>query len=206
MKSFDYDLRYLKAGVEDLEGYLLSEHLFWPLEVKTYPKEPAYPNLTLGNLLLSKERLVAYDRTLEQEGQLGAVLQQLGLVRSKWRAAWSKKASRSLENRLGMWRDFLADYLKGPESNANRYAYEVQRRVMVELLRVEVDEVPSQVTRLLAKLDDLLETFLLPGEFIWEAEVEGGFPKPGYWYLYGRLPERLEAAELDSDRYADLLG
>lgn len=192
MKSFDYDLRYLKAGIEELQSYLLSDHLYWSLDAKTMANEPAFPNLTLGNLLLSKARLQARHLTLEQDVQLGAVLPVFEQLRSQWRSAWSKKAERSLYSRLNMWRDFLDEYRKAPDANADRYAYEVQRRVMLDLLMCEVDEVPKEASELLAALDGLVKTFLVPGDFIWEAELQEGFPKAQYWYLYGRLPEDLK--------------
>jgi hypothetical protein len=192
LKSFDYDLRYLKAGVEELESYLLSEHLFWPLDAKTEANEPVFPNLTLGNLLLIEARLKARHKTLEQEVQLGAVLPKLEQVRSQWRAAWDKKAEHSLHNRVTMWRNFIDDYTKAPEANADRYAYEVQRRVMLELLKDEVDQVPPAVSDLIAHLDALLKTFLISGDFIWESELKDGFPMETYWYLYGKLPNELK--------------
>jgi hypothetical protein len=195
MKSFDYDLRYLKAAIEDLESYLLSDHLYWSLDAKTQASEPVFPNLTLGNLLLSKARLQARHLTLEQEVQLGSVLAELEKVRSQWRVAWSKKAARSLQNRLSMWRDFLDEYRKKPEANADRYAYEVQRRAMLDLLLPEVDEVSNETIVLISKLDALLKTFLVRGNFIWEEELRGGFPEDEFWYLYGILPERLTLAE-----------
>lgn len=195
MKSFDYDLRYLKAGIEELQSYLLSDQLYWPLDAKTKANEPVFPNLTLGNLLLSKARLEARHLTLEQDVQLGAVLPLLDQVRSQWRVAWSKKAERSLNSRLTMWRDFLDEYRKAPDSNTERYPYEVQRRVMIELLLPEVDKVPKETYELLDALDALVKTFLEPGDFIWEAELKDGFPQKTYWYLYGRLSEELEPQE-----------
>ena len=192
MKTFEYDLRYLKEGIEELESYLLSEQLFWPLEARTEPGEAAYPNLTLGNLLLVEARLKARPMTLAQQAQLGALLPQLEQVRSRWRSAWSKKALHSLHNRLKMWRDFLDEYTKAPEAHADRYPYEVQRRVMLALLAGEAEQAPPEVNDLIGKLDALLRAVLMKGDFIWEPELQAGFPEETYWYLYGRLPETLE--------------
>jgi len=195
MKSFDYDLRYLKAGVEELESYLLSEHLFWSLDAKTEANEPVFPNLTLGNLLLTEARLKGRHLTLEQEAQLGAVLPKLEQVRSHWRVAWSKKAEHSVQNRLNMWNNFIDEYTRAPEANADRYPYEVQRRVMLHLLMKEADNLPEAVSELLARLDALVKTFIIRGDFIWEAELKDGFPEDTYWYLYGRLPDELKQPE-----------
>ena len=192
MKSFDYDLRYFKAGVEELQDYLLSDNMFWSLDAKTEVNEPVFPNLTLGNLLLAEKRLRARHLTLEQEAQLGEVLPELDRLRSHWRVAWSKKAERSMHNRLNMWRNFIDEYTKAPGANADRYAYEVQRRGMLELLKTEVGPMPQAVTELLARLDAFLKTFLVSGDFLWEEELKDGFPKDTYWFLYGRLPQELK--------------
>lgn len=192
MKTFDYDLRYFKAGVEELETYLLSDQLFWPLDAKTEANEPDFPNLTLGSLLLTEARLKARHLTLEQEAQLGEVLPKLNQVRSHWRVAWSKKAEHSMHNRLGMWRNFIDEYTKSPEANADRYPYEVQRRVMLELLKAEVEQLPQAATELITRLDAFIRSFLVPGDFIWEAELKDGFSNVTYWYLFGRLPEELK--------------
>lgn len=191
MKSFDYDMRYLKAGVEELESYLLSDHMYWPLDAKTLANEPVFPNLTLGNLLLAEARLKARRPSLEQQVQLGEVLPRLEQLHSQWRVAWSKKAGQSIQNRLKMWADYLDEYSRAPEANADRYAYEVQRRVMLELLMADVKP-PEGVQELLGKLDSLVRTFLVQGDFIWEPELADGFPRGKYWYLYGRLPESLQ--------------
>lgn len=190
MKSFDYDLRYLKAGVEELESYLLSDHMYWPLDAKTRPEEPVFPNLTLGNLLLAEARLKARQASPEQQAQLDEVLRTLDQLRAHWRVAWSKKAEQSIQNRLKMWVDFIDEYSRAPEANADRYAYEVQRRVMLDLLLAD-ENAPEGVVELLGKLDALVKTFLVPGDFIWEAELQDGFPRNKYWYLYGKLPESL---------------
>jgi hypothetical protein len=196
MSAFDYDLRYLKAGIESLESYLLSDHLHYSLDTRAQSGEPAFPNLTLGNLLLSEARLRAWPKTLEQEGQLGALLPRLDQQRSRWRTAWGKKAVRSLHSRLNLWRDYLDEYRRTPDANADRYAFEVKRRVMIDLLQVEVDEPSRTDLELLARLDALLKTFLIRGKFIWSGELAGGFPTERYWYLYGWLPDELKLPDV----------
>jgi hypothetical protein len=89
-----------------------------------------------------------------------------------------------------MWADFIDEYSRAPEANADRYAYEVQRRVMLDLLLAD-GNAPEGVAELLGKLDALVKTFLVPGDFIWEAELQDGFPRNQYWYLYGKLPASL---------------
>lgn len=46
MKSFEYDLRYIRAGLDVLEEYLLSDEVFWPIGVNPPVGDPEYPRLT----------------------------------------------------------------------------------------------------------------------------------------------------------------
>ncbi len=187
-KSFDYDLSFIQAGSDSLEPYLLSEEVFWPISAQPPTGAAPYPRLTLGALLLSMERLSAYSRTPAQETQLRKAAFGLDHLRSRWRAAWEKKARQSFSVRLRMWRDFIEEYRASPTDNADRYAYEVRLRAMLDLLRKEGGEPPGAELGLLISLDEYLSAVLSPGGFIWDSEVQSGFPKGEYWYLYVRLP------------------
>ena len=109
-------------------------------------------------------------------------------IQSNWRVAWEKKAGHSFSVRLKMWRDYIEEYRQGPLDNADRYPYEVRLRTMLALLRSEGGAIPSAEVDLLAILDKFLDTVLVCDGFIWEPELQPGFPENVYWYLYGRLP------------------
>ena len=79
-----------------------------------------------------------------------------------------------------------------PESQYDRYAFEVGRRVQLELLQGESETIPTSSFELLESMDLILKTLLIPGQFIWDAELQEGFPRVTYWYLYGNLPSRIE--------------
>ncbi|HEX7973485.1 MAG TPA: hypothetical protein VF498_03680, partial [Anaerolineales bacterium] len=81
MPSVEYDLRYLQAGVETLEDYLLSSSVFWNIGASPPHGEPAYPQLTLGGLMLSKLRIHARPLTPEQSAELATIDQQLDTAR-----------------------------------------------------------------------------------------------------------------------------
>ncbi len=187
MKSFEYDLRYLQAGLDGIEDYLLSDELFWPMSANPPEGAPAYPRLTLDGLLLSKERLLAYPTPAAQEEQRQQIISDLDRVRSKWRVAWGKKAGRCFSARLRMWGDFLEEYRQNIQDNADRYAYEVRLRVMLQLILPDVGEQKQAEVALLSGQDGYLQSVLEKDGFIWEAEVQKGFPEYIFWYLYGFL-------------------
>jgi hypothetical protein len=187
MPSAAYDLAYFLAGVAELDAYLLSKELYWPVGGKVPPGEPPFPRLTLGGLLLARRRLQAWPLSSVQSAQLNAAELRLDAARLRWRVAWENKAAHGFRARLALWRDFLEEYRQAPASHIDRYAYEVRRRVMLALLAKEVRAIPPAEDELLKSLDGLLRSVLLPGEFVWEQPLAAAFPMEVFWYLYGRL-------------------
>jgi hypothetical protein len=190
MPSIEYDKNYIEAGLLDLEGYLLSKELYWPMGVSPPAGEPPYPRMTLGNLLLSRARLSGQNLRGGQKIEFEQLNKKLEGVRSEWRVAWGKKAAREFSARLSLWRDFLEDYRKEPEANLDRYPYEVSRRVILHLLMPEAENLPPEELELLNGLDGLLKSLLVPSEFIWGPELKNAFPQGDYWYLYGQPKPR----------------
>lgn len=176
MTSTDQDLAYLEAGIPELETYLLSDELYWPISARGYN----LPRLTLGGLLLAKARLQAQGEPVQ------ALVNQLEAVRAKWRVAWETKAGREFQSRFGLWSNYLSDYRHNPEGHADSYPHEVRNRAMLQLLQPELPAgLPERES--LASLDSALRGSLVPGSFIWEPEVQAGFPREEYWFLYGTL-------------------
>jgi hypothetical protein len=176
VSSTEKDRAYLEAGIPELGDYLLSNELYWPITARGY----ALPRLTIGGLLLVKARLEACEERIE------ALVVQLEAVRSKWRAAWEAKAGREFQARMRLWSNYLADYRHNPEGYADAYPHEVRYRVMMQLLLAELSTSPAEQEEL-PQLDSVLRASLSPGEFIWEADLQPGFPREIYWFLYGKL-------------------
>jgi hypothetical protein len=181
------DLSFLNEGVIEMDHYLLSNELYWPIEYHTPSGNLPSQRLTLGALLLTQCKLNAYTLNSSQQAELNRLLAQLISTRQKWRVAWAKKALKEFQARLNLWRDFLNDYRADPAGNIDRYPYEVQRRVMLQLLADELDQIPPNEQELLSGLDKLLLAVFMPGNFVWEAVLEKEFPKTKFWYLYGSV-------------------
>jgi hypothetical protein len=143
-----------------------------------------YPQLTLGGILLSLAKLSAQALTPEQNRELSQLRTRLDATRSHWRVAWEQKAGREFQARLSLWRDYVEEYRQHPAEQADRYTYEVSRRVMLELLSHEARSLPDTELDLLAALDKVVLAKLLPGKFLWEEGLAGAFPPETYWYLY----------------------
>ena len=188
MKSLEYDLCYLNAGLEILEKYLLSDEVFWPININPPVGEPEYPGLTLDWILLASARLAGHRMSPDQKDQVEKVISTMEFYHSRWRVAWEKKASQCYQVRERMWRNFIQEYQDNPQENADRYGYEVRLRVMLELLKPEFRQQNTADEEMLSGLDGYLKSVLVAYGFIWDQEVQTGFPEKVYWYLYGKLP------------------
>jgi hypothetical protein len=176
MVSVEKDRLFLEAGIPELDDYLLSQELYWPLTARGYN----LPRLTIGGLLLSLARLeAAGERSIALEARLDG-------VRSRRRVAWETRAGREVRSRCGLWQTYLADYCHNPEEHADAYPQEVRYRVMLHLLLAELPSQPAEA-ELISQLDGIVRANLIPGGFVWEGGLQAGFPRETYWYLYGKL-------------------
>jgi hypothetical protein len=187
MPSLKYDLAYLRVGITQLEKYLQSKELYYPIGEKPPPGEPPFPRLTPGGLLLTQTRLNA--RELEDAfiDNYSTLEEQMNVVKKEWRVAWEKKVIRDFNARINLWRNFLEDHRKNPPGHYDRYAYEVRSRVVMNLLSNEGANISSEKLDMLFGLDRFLRAVFIPGDFIWEQELSQGFPAQPYWYLYGSI-------------------
>ena len=188
MDIFSYETNFLQASLNALEEYLLSDRLFWDLHLHSPEGEPPYPTLTLGCLLISVARLRSIDVSGSQQSELLKWLSILDRQQSKWRVAWRGKSEREFYSRLNQWRNYLHDVSQNPAEYSVDYGYTVRLRVMLDLLSGYFD-VDSEKKKILNSLDRLVQTRFMPGDFIWEPELSGGFSKDSYWYLWGKLVE-----------------
>lgn len=187
MPSAEHDLGYLEAAIELLEKYLLSKEIYWKMMASSPPGEPSFPSLTLGGVLLARERTRSRQLSPQQSQRHLQVEGKIDRIYTKWRTAWEKKSQDEFRARLNLWRDFLEEFRQKPEENQDRFAYEVSRRVMLHLLEKDMRLIPEAEKQMLAGLDAVLDGLFVSGDFIWEQELANGFSEDVYPYLYGRL-------------------
>ena len=187
MPSAEFDLGYLEAASELLQKYLLSKEIYWKIHASSPPGEPGYPSLTLGAILLSQKRLAARELTAVQENRKLKLDNQLEHLRTKWRTAWGDKAGEEFRSRLDLWRNYLEEFRKNPQGNVDRFPYEVGRRVMLQLLEPEANDIPTAQQQMLVGLDRILEGLMVKGGFVWEDSLAAGFFPDDYPYLYYNL-------------------
>lgn len=174
------DLDFVTDALPELEPYLLSQEVFWPLGAN-------HPRLTLGGLRLILRRLQSLAASPREQATLDRLATQVNVVHTRWRTAWEQKATRELRTRLTLWQNFLGDYRLNPENYADSYPHEVRLRVIITLLIQDLSAVPPETDALLASQDSLLRVSLQAGGFVWEPTLQPSFPPDPFWYLYGTL-------------------
>jgi hypothetical protein len=189
MTSADYDLGYMEAAAELLQNYLLSDEIYWKMTASSPLGDPGFPSLTLGALLLSQQRVASRELTALQQSRKLSLQNKIEKIRMKWLTAWRSKAREEFRSRLNLWANFLEDFRQDTQGNHDRYAYEVSRRVMLQLLRDEVEGIPESELQMLRGLDSIIAGLMVPGEFVWEQDLAAGFPAQEYPYLYTQLRE-----------------
>lgn len=164
-------LRFLRAAVPQLKDYLLSNEIFWNLGFD--------PQLTLGNLLLVELEAKA-SGDLSPAGQ--QLFSEIAAHKKEWRNAWEKKAEREFGSRLRQWSNYIAELSEKPSRHAGAYKSEVRVRVLLELLADEAPDLRSQ----LAAFDSKLKALTTAGNFVWDEDAKGAFPKSKYWFLWAK--------------------
>jgi len=181
MSSLQADRSFFEAGVDQLENYLLSPELYWPLSGKS-----DQPRLTIGALLLADRRLQGSENSPEGKLELVRLRMRLQALQAKWRSAWENKSIQEFRSRFQVWKDYLDEYRDTPDPNAADYPQRVRGRAILQLLGYDLPKPPVE-SLALKDLDHYLREALLPGTFCWEPQLVVAFPGDEYWFLYGKL-------------------
>ncbi|MDT8897753.1 hypothetical protein QYE77_05695 [Thermanaerothrix sp. 4228-RoL] len=186
MNLLDKDWAFFQAAVPELEDYLLSPVLFWPLNLRIgYPIPEDLNRLTLGNLLLAQARLNAHPWPEPQHRQLAQLTQQVQQIREHWRANWQKKAAQEIPTRLNLWKQALAEALDPSATpSSTMWAYQVRHRAILHFLFLEIPAIEPSHREALAALDQRLRSTKPLNGFLWEPELQAAFPPETFWFLY----------------------
>lgn len=165
------DLEYLRASPSELESFLLSKDTIRQL-----------PDLSLsvGNILLAFKRLSAAGKAdqIEQDWK------KIDEIHNQWKAAWASKCQLELKMRMRIWGDFLLGMAPDKSQPSTAFRHQVRNRVIMQLLEDSIPELAAEYSESIVRKDKILIKFSVENDFIWEAEVESGFPREKFWYLY----------------------
>ena len=123
MPDFAYYQVYLQAGNQEVEAYLLSNELFWPLNVSPSFGEPSYPKFTLGGFHYYDTCARALAQSVSQIAALQKIETDMNRFHTRWQVAWERKASWELNSRLMQWVNVLEEIRRDPEEHLDYYRY-----------------------------------------------------------------------------------
>jgi len=182
------DVDILKQMAADLKDYLLAEPVFWQMQGSS-----SYPKLSLGMLLLTQARLEAVDSQLSQtqRAERDAAARQIDATLGSWQVAAEKKAERELHTRVNLWQQYWDDCNNDPHACGEQYKHDVTQRVIAGMLVRRFPRLAdTNDGRALDQLDRLASGRTVKQGFVWEAELQSGFPEAEYSYLYGSPASR----------------
>ncbi|HEY71544.1 MAG TPA: hypothetical protein G4O08_13285 [Anaerolineae bacterium] len=185
----DHNLSLVDAMMAEMEPYLLSGEVFWPLESRPPRGGLAFPRLTLGGLLLTLDQLEAVQGEIStaQVADLRRQNMRMDQLRFKHAVALENKAAREAGSRLNLWRAYIGDLEEMP-GRAGNYAYEVRHRVMLTRLETFGAEHVDFLKAVSAakSVDRRLRRVFKQEAFIWDERLQQTYPPQQYWYLYGQ--------------------
>jgi hypothetical protein len=180
-------LQSFQEMLVELEPYLLSPELFWPLDSRS--SGIAQDRLTLGNLLLCLDQLTAVRESWDIQSEADFRKSELlwHQEQEKWKSAIRNKASKEFGSRINLWRAYLMDLEDGQAANFD-YRHEVRNRVIIERL-CEFELAKDRRQKDLQNVDRLLRSLVIQSEFIWPLQLQPLYPSQAFWFLY-RLPRK----------------
>ncbi len=185
------DLDILSAMVGQLQPYLISDQLFWPISGRL---RGGMPRLTVGGLVLRQHRLEAL-RALLSDRQQEALAEELAAfdqTRREWVMHYYSKIEREWPMRVHLLDEFLRDCdEKGGAACLENWPVQAEGRTILHLLLAELvarspDSASAQEADL-RRVDADLRRFLLAGEegcFLWARELERVYPRDTFWWLW----------------------
>lgn len=182
MNRFDYEAKYLEAGLEELKNFLLSGDIFWNLSISNQAGLPPYPQLSLGNSLLSAH-IVKSGLVSNSQDLLGSLAE----LQKEWLLAWGKKAEREFNYRIKLWGRAL-DHIENSQNAAqSSLNSQIRARTVLELLQAHIGEKSLGQLGDLNVFDARFKQLTQEAPFVWASELISAFGPERFWFLYRKL-------------------
>lgn len=179
------DLVILEAMAADMDDYLQSISLFWPLG------KPSLPKLTLGGYLMRQHRLTILRDLLDEgeQARLDRAIDQFNAALDEKVVRFEQRAHEELHARLRQWSEYLKEMPRESLRIGDYYASAVDARLMIAALLEKLSLPPYQLDENVVEetgvYDRVLRNYWAPGDFVLPAEWKPAYPQADYWWLYG---------------------
>ncbi|NOR90153.1 MAG: hypothetical protein GQ524_07840 [Anaerolineales bacterium] len=187
MESVEYNLDLFEAMLDEIEDFLLSADIFWPLAKRSKPGSPPYPRLSTGGLLMTQDESLAQETEMnsDQKAQHAKLQIQWKRILNRWRSALGRKSEREMGMRLNLWRAYLSDLEEG---NASHFDYHRETRNRAQFTRLRTLAASSSKTLKMGKtvrsLDARLLNLTIASDFIWDDRLRETYPEREFSFLY----------------------
>lgn len=188
--SLARDLNELERMAERLEELLLGDALYLPLG-GGFLRGSSPPQMTIGALLLRRRRLKRLRAKLKRADglRLENALAAHEDLRREWTLHYERKLAREAGSRLKLMAGFFQDCQEDPSGCASAYPVEALRRTIVSEILIAMDEFAydsGKVSASLRPVDQALRRILQADDFIWSPPLAAVYPRPDFWWLYGK--------------------
>ncbi|MGB3715375.1 MAG: hypothetical protein WA996_13175 [Candidatus Promineifilaceae bacterium] len=180
------DLEILEAMASEMDEYLRSQTLFWPMMKGNLPR------LTIGGYLMRQHRLDSSRNWLDESEQarLETAIERFNDTLVEKVVRFEGRAHEELHARLRQWGEYLKELHDKTLGMSDYYSSHVQTRAMISglihMLEGRPYDLDERVLEQLEVYDNVLRNLWEPGAFTWPDEWQPAYPKPEYWWLYGR--------------------
>jgi hypothetical protein len=196
MRSFESNLAFVRACLDELQDYERAATLFWTLSARPPADSQPFLQMTLGNLVLALDEMRAVEATLSPSDRTA-----LARVQTKWQTDWTRrsvrlenKANHEVASRIAQWRAYVAEALES--GDLTEYAANVRPRLCAVCLLGWLgpsDQGAGSGLLQLEATDVGLVSWMEDGPCVLGAELAAIYPPTApYRFLY-RRPRRLEA-------------
>ena len=185
VEKLKQDLYILEAMASEMDEYLRSQVLFWPLSQANLPR------LTIGGYLMRQHRLLTLGHLLNNKeiARRDAAVVQFNQALDEKVVRFEERAHQELHARFRQWGEYLKELHDSNLAVADFYPSHVQTRAMISgliaKLRLPPYEFDERIKSQLATYDQVLRNYWHPGEFVWPEWWKPAYPKSEYWWLYG---------------------
>lgn len=188
MLPFEASQEYLQAALREMQAYLLSAQLFWPLSGRPYAAGQPFLQLTVGNLLLAFDALAAANASAGETrwAEVQRLEAEWEAQRIRWAAHVEAKAQRELASRLRQWLAYVEDVREA--QLAEDYAGSVRPRLVAERLLDVLPKGPqtARAREQLVQADRRIDPFLQAGPFVLDPALQFRYPETAFPFLYRR--------------------
>jgi|WetSurMetagenome_2_1015567.scaffolds.fasta_scaffold416897_2 hypothetical protein len=172
MKWQEEDLHFLNSAATELSDYLDSTVFDWQMRQSRI-------SLTPGRVLLSIARLSSVKVV---DGKTLTLISSIKEIINLKKTTWHQKIAQEFPRRLKIWENLINDFAE--EGVDKTFAVQIVNRVILSLLEMEYPMSSARYASRMDKIDELLRKMIIPGEFIWDSQLESVFTKKEFWFLF----------------------